>query len=236
MENKEKFYLSSYISAAGIILRNYRGVNYDFYSARDDDKVRLVTEECGVANQVVIRARVRGAEGFSELKTLTGQGSILVDISTYDEIQLEVVNLDAPSGRFKLIASGFSVAGGDITVSAPFGMTSEGTTQLNFTSDDNTVTISGDGEGGIDLSVNSISGANFKPEQVRVLTSTDIALKSITLNVAPTSPNLVQVFVAGGPMQVYGTDFLVVGQSLTWNLLGLDGELEAGDQLVIMYN
>jgi hypothetical protein len=236
VENTNKFYLNRYVSQGGILIREFRGVDYDFFTSRDDDKLRLTAEECGVANSIVVRGRVQGGVNWSNLKTLTGAGSILVNVSTYDEVQIEVTNLDAPSGRFKLIASGFSIAGGDLQVSAPFGVTSEGTTELTFTSNDSTVVITTDEDGGVDFSVTATSGANFKPEQVRTLDAGDISTKAIILNSIPANAAITQLFVAGAPMQVYGQDFTVTDDVLSWDSLGLDGELQVGDKLVIMYN
>lgn len=235
MENLNKFYVNTYRDSAGIVTRVLRGVVLDYFDSRDDDKLRVVAQECGVSNEIIIRGRIKGADDWDDLKTLISASSVVVNVSTYDEIQIEVVVFDAPSGRFKLIASGFSIAGGDIEVSAPAGIDSQGTTSLSFSSSDSTVLITGDGEGGLDFSVVAVSGANFKPEQVRVLSAGEIAAKSITLASTPTAPLLTQLFVQGAPMQVYGQDFVVSGNNLIWNMLGLDGELEEGDRVVVIY-
>lgn len=44
----------------------------------------------------------------------------------------------------------------------------------------------------------------------------------ITLAYAPVSPTEVAVDPIGGPAQVYGEDFTVSGETLTWNIVGSD--------------
>ena len=235
-ENANKFLLNETVSSTGIIERLNRGVYYNFFPARDDDKIRVVVEECGATNRVVIRARIVNSTNFDELAVINGPGNRVINVGTYDEVQIEVVLFEAPSGRFKLLASGFNIAGGEIEVSTPAGISSPGTSELDFTSTDGTVTITGDGLGGLDFSVPAVVGINYKAEVQRTLNAGDISAKQISLSSTPATPNITQLFVISGGICEYGNDFIVVGGVLTWNGLGLDGLLEAGEKLVILHD
>ena len=68
------------------------------------------------------------------------------------------------------------------------------------------------------------------------LTPTDISNKYITLPAVPATTGLTQLTVIGGPLQSYGTDFIVSGTQLNWSSLFLDGVLTSGDKLVVTYN
>lgn len=74
-----------------------------------------------------------------------------------------------------------------------------------------------------------------RPQEQVVLTGGDIAAKQITLANTPLNASAVRLTVYGGPEQAFGIDFSVTGTTLTWNGLGLDGLLVAGDRLLIDY-
>lgn len=63
--------------------------------------------------------------------------------------------------------------------------------------------------------------------------------KYVTLSATPKAANRVTLKVRGAGSQTYSDDFVMDGvetDRLTWAGLGLDGELEAGDKLVIRYD
>lgn len=76
----------------------------------------------------------------------------------------------------------------------------------------------------------------YKPLEPIELTATDISNKFITLPNTPTDPDKTQLFIIGGTTALYGEDFTVSGNSLSWNGLGLDGLLSEFDQLVVLTN
>lgn len=78
---------------------------------------------------------------------------------------------------------------------------------------------------GTDYNVNKIT-----------LNAGQIAAKSVTLTNSPVTPSLTRLVVIGGVEQDYGLDFTVSGSTLSWTGLTLDGVLEVGDKLVIVYN
>lgn len=58
--------------------------------------------------------------------------------------------------------------------------------------------------------------------EVEEFTVTGSVTHQVTLSYTPVNPVDVAVDPIGGPAQVYGTDFLVTGDVLTWNLVGSD--------------
>lgn len=67
------------------------------------------------------------------------------------------------------------------------------------------------------------------------LTAPQIAAKQITLTALPATASKVKLDLIGGTAQIYGDDYLVSGSILSWNGLGLDGVLIAGDRLRVVY-
>lgn len=67
------------------------------------------------------------------------------------------------------------------------------------------------------------------------LDSTDITNKNTALASAPLAPSKVLVDIIGGGPQEYSVDFTVSGTTLSWNSLGLDGLVSAGDKLRVVY-
>lgn len=71
--------------------------------------------------------------------------------------------------------------------------------------------------------------------EYRTLTGGEITAKQLTLSGTPASPTNVLLDIIGGTAQEYSVDFTVSGTTLSWNGLGLDGLLTAGDKLRIHY-
>lgn len=68
------------------------------------------------------------------------------------------------------------------------------------------------------------------------LTPTDIAAKSIDLSGVPTQNTKVLLDIAdGGGSRAYGLDYYVYGSTLTWESTRLDGLLEEGDELRVVW-
>lgn len=77
------------------------------------------------------------------------------------------------------------------------------------------------------------AAVSYFPEPVKELTVVDISNKQIALSKTPTTANKTRVIVIGGINQEYDVDFTVSGNILSWNGLGLDGVLEAGDKIIV---
>lgn len=84
----------------------------------------------------------------------------------------------------------------------------------------------------IDTSCPGASG--YLVEQF-TLDFSDVLAKEIILTNPPTYPQYCLLQVDGAPLSFYGLDFTVSGSTLTWNGLRLDGLLEPGDVLQVVY-
>jgi hypothetical protein len=72
-------------------------------------------------------------------------------------------------------------------------------------------------------------------EETITLNTTHISNKYVTLSYTPVNVSEVVVVPVGGPMQIYGDDYTVTGNSLSWQARGMDGVLSVGDKLHISY-
>lgn len=85
------------------------------------------------------------------------------------------------------------------------------------------------------LTINSTASGSYAVE-IRTVTSGEATAKSLTLAATPATAATTILMIAGAPSQFYGLDFIVVGTTLSWSGLGLDGILAAGDHLTISYS
>lgn len=76
---------------------------------------------------------------------------------------------------------------------------------------------------------------NTIPKQIVELTTTDITNKFIILNFTPLVPESITVVPVGGPEQLLGIDYIITGNVLSWDSLGLDSILDNTDKLIIHY-
>lgn len=77
--------------------------------------------------------------------------------------------------------------------------------------------------------------ASHNYAQYFTLTPADIANKFVTLSTMPAAPTQAQMTILGGVLQVYGTDYTISGNTLSWNGTDLDGFLTSGDELYVFY-
>lgn len=80
------------------------------------------------------------------------------------------------------------------------------------------------GGGGADLGV-----------EFRTITALENTNKELTLTDTPGAYNKVVVFVVEGSTQYFGIDYTVTGDVVSWDTLGMDGLVEEGTRLVIIY-
>ncbi len=78
------------------------------------------------------------------------------------------------------------------------------------------------------------SNSGFIVERIPLI-QTDIDNKFVTLASTPLIASAVVVTPEGGPMQINGVDFTIVGNQLRWDGLGLDNFLDITDVLVVQY-
>lgn len=97
-----------------------------------------------------------------------------------------------------------------------------GETGISVASGSNVITIT-----------NTSAGTQYV--EYRTLTSGEAAAKQLTLSAAPLVAANTTLDTVGGTAQIYATDYSVSSSILSWNGLGLDGLLSAGDVLRIEY-
>lgn len=79
-------------------------------------------------------------------------------------------------------------------------------------------------------------GTTTRTVELHTVTLGEATAKQLTLSATPTTANFTVLEIAGAPSQFYGDDFVVTGDTLSWAGLGLDGILDTGDRLTIIYN
>lgn len=85
------------------------------------------------------------------------------------------------------------------------------------------------------LDSGSATGVGYTVEYF-TLDISDILAKEITLADTPIKDNNTLLAVDGGGVCFYGLDFVVAGNKLNWIGLRLDGLLEPGDVLQVIYS
>lgn len=71
--------------------------------------------------------------------------------------------------------------------------------------------------------------------ELRELTALEVQAKAVVLQNQPAGPDKVTLDVVGGTSQRPGADFVLVGNVVSWDGLGLEPDLVAGDFLRIGY-
>lgn len=111
--------------------------------------------------------------------------------------------------------------------------TSSGTLQDKIVIGNNTTYSLLDPGGNEQLKIDS-DNTVFEAEQI-ILDSAAINNKYIGLTYTPTNTNNMSLSISYGPSQKKDTDWSITGSQVSWDGLGLDGELEIGDVIIISY-
>lgn len=122
------------ITTTGIILTG---------SVANESKVRFVVSNAAGGNTVVVRGRIVGQDDWDTLDTLTANNKVVVNVITYDEIQIECSVYSSLSNYVRVVASSFNDAGGSTTIDAPAGGSVSGE-EITFTSSDMSISITAD--------------------------------------------------------------------------------------------
>ena len=81
----------------------------------------------------------------------------------------------------------------------------------------------------------SLTGLTSVVIEDHVVTTSDMTSKSITLSQSTSDPNKVALTVYGGLPQNIGTDYTGTSTMVTWNGMGLDGVIAAGEEVRLVY-
>lgn len=96
---------------------------------------------------------------------------------------------------------------------------------ISITQDTDTIEISATGAG----------SGEVPNVEYRTISAPEAAAKELTLAATPNDPTKVMLDTIGGCAQEYSVDYSITDDVLSWDSLGLDGILEAGDKLRIVY-
>jgi len=109
---------------------------------KDEGKIRFITAGAGPANVVRVRARINNQNTWTTLLDLTGNTNQVVDIFTFDQVEVICLVFDAANGiDFKIVGSSFD--GAQLYISTPDGDLGN-ISGLTFISSDNSIDISAD--------------------------------------------------------------------------------------------
>lgn len=109
-------------------------------SIGDEILLRYVISTATISNTVVFRARIIGQDDWDTLVTVIGNGKGLINIHSYDEIQVECTSYSTSDEFVKVVVSSFNEAAGATSIGAPSGGTATANT-VNLISSDNSVSI-----------------------------------------------------------------------------------------------
>ena len=152
--NDVKVSLNINATAAGLITA---------ITVSDESKVRIIVSNAASNSVILVKGRIIGQDDWDVLKTLSGNCNVLVNVSTYDLMELEATTFASASNFVKVVASSFNQAGGSTSIDAPSGNTIEDAETLHFTSSDGTVSITTDNATStIDIKANAGAVASSK--------------------------------------------------------------------------
>lgn len=125
--------IDKFVTEAGSL-----GIGY----IKDEGKARFVITGAGPSNTVRIRAKIVGQETWVTIIDLVGNVNELIDIYTYDQLEVLCTVFEAANGYdFKIVATSFD--GSKLFINTPDG-TLENISTVNFVSTDNSISITSD--------------------------------------------------------------------------------------------
>jgi hypothetical protein len=124
---------------------------------KDEGKVRFVITGAGASNVIQIRGGINNQATWNTLAEFTGNVNELVEVFTYDQVEVLCVVFEAANGHdFKIVASSFD--SNKLTIETPDG-TLDNFNTLTFESSDNSIEIVADPlTGTIDFTTGETTG------------------------------------------------------------------------------
>lgn len=107
----------------------------------DEGKLRLVVTGAAGSNEITVKARIVGQDDYDLIGTIIGSSKQVLNISTYDEVQLECTTYSSTENAVKVVAASFNEAGGSTSIDGTSGTTIQDTELITFTSTDGSVSI-----------------------------------------------------------------------------------------------
>lgn len=127
----------------GIIENITNVILFNNIPVSDESKIRIVIANATGGNTIIVRGRINGQLDYDTLSTIVGNNKSVINISTYDELQLECTVYGSSSDHVQVVVSSFNPAGGSTTIDAPAGLPVD-SDEFIFTSSDSSISITSD--------------------------------------------------------------------------------------------
>lgn len=132
--------------------------NFGVVYVRDEAKIRFIVENADVGNTLRIQGRLIGQNTWVQLLDITGTDNQVLDITTYEEMQVFVFAYDSLSDHVQINASSFDNVSSSILSKDEGSTLTSTTTSLNFTGAGVTATNVG---GAVTVNIPTAAGATF---------------------------------------------------------------------------
>lgn len=146
-----KFRLANRITAIGVVGE---------YEISGESKIRFAVENATGGNTVVVSGKIFDQTAYTTIITLNGNDVDVADVSTYDQIKVEVTVYGSAGDHVQVIASSFNEASGSASIGVPAGGTVTGD-PIQFTSTGLTVAITQTGPSTINFEASGGGGNAF---------------------------------------------------------------------------
>lgn len=110
-------------------------------SVSDENRFRIVISNAGPSNTIDVKAKLQGQEDWDLLTTITGDSKQVINISTYDTVELECTNYDSLTNYVRVVAGSFNQAGVSTVIDGTSGTRIEDAELITFISSDSSVEI-----------------------------------------------------------------------------------------------
>lgn len=108
--------------------------NLGINKVRGEVQMRVTTRDLGAANEVVVRGKLLDESNteWTDIGTLTGNTTEVLDISTYDQVQVECTVYDSTPGKILMSAFFFKLSASTPTTGTYVGTLYKITTDLTI--------------------------------------------------------------------------------------------------------
>lgn len=125
----------------------------------NESKVRFVITNAGPSNLIRIRVRINNQPNWTTLANFTGNVSQIVNVFTWDELEVITLVYQSLSDQVSIVAASFD--GAKVTITTPGGTITDVNT-MAFTSTDNSVIITANETlGTVNFASVGTGGSNF---------------------------------------------------------------------------
>ena len=136
-----KFGLSKYVQSTGSL---------GIFDINGDTDLKFVITHADSGNVFTISGRIVNEDNYTVFGTMTGEGEFNFDVSRYDFLEISCTTYSSTTTYVEINGSGF-ISNGIININVPSGINTSAVATANFTSSDNSVTITGVSNGVIDF-------------------------------------------------------------------------------------